>query len=121
MKQQANYVEKLNEIIDYCKTNEIISYYAIKKYAYENREDWIFLFKDNMSRLVISDTTKSIKNKLGAKYDQDYVDALIECQMAVYDYVIKSEEDNSIRQNQELCKMSEIMHEQYNTKKMHPN
>ena len=96
--KNANNLELLKEIILFIFKNKFISYYDLKKYAYQEKEKWIPAFKDRDCILSIKECQKSLKYKYKLKYDKPTYMAMQECLDAEIEYEQKhNSNSNNVR------------------------
>ncbi len=79
----------LSEIIEYADQPGV-SYYDLKRYAYENeKEDWIECLNTKKYRQFISIFIKDRRKTDGVKYQSKYLDGMISAEEAKIKYLEK--------------------------------
>lgn len=82
----------MKEIIDFCKDNNLDSYYELSTYAYKHEcEEWIKLLKRKNTRMVIASYLESKHRKNGTKYEKSKSEAMEENVSAKSEYYQKRE------------------------------
>lgn len=58
------YDELLKDLIDYVEENKQFSYYELKAYARNEKQEWMPLFNNRKTRLVVSEYLRKTREEL---------------------------------------------------------
>ena len=81
----------LLDITRFIEEGSVVSYYELQTYAYDNKPEWVALFKDKTSRFLIRSKLRKEKQSLNASYPCSKEAAVLALREAKRRYFIRIE------------------------------
>lgn len=87
-------IKLIDEILNFCDENDLISFYEFKEYAFNNSKDeWINGLRDKGCRMVISEHLKGKRRREKRNYSTPQYEAMHKCACAGAKYYKQKEQE----------------------------